>query len=124
MSLARILRALPAGRPLPPAVWKARHRGILILLWLHAPALFVIGVLTGHSAVHTFAEVSVIVPFAFIAMRTTHRRRFSTVLASAGLLTCSALLVHFAHGTIEMHFHYFVMVGVVTLYQDWMPFLV
>jgi len=25
---------------------------------------------------------------------------------------------------IEMHFHYFVMVGVITLYQDWWPFLI
>ena len=45
-------------------------------------------------------------------------------MSSLGLLTCSAILVHLSHGTIEMHFHYFVMVGVVTLYQDWLPFLI
>jgi diguanylate cyclase (GGDEF)-like protein/PAS domain S-box-containing protein len=39
-------------------------------------------------------------------------------------MTCSAILVHLAGGLIEMHFHYFVMVAVVTLYQDWKPFLI
>jgi len=27
-------------------------------------------------------------------------------------------------GVIEAHFHFFVMFGVLTLYQDWLPFLV
>ena len=55
----------------------------------------------------------------------THRwRRVSTVLTAVGLLTCSAVLVHLSGGVIEMHFHYFVMVGVITLYQDWWPFLI
>ena len=34
------------------------------------------------------------------------------------------MLVHLFNGRIEMHFSYFVMVGVVTLYQDWLPLLV
>jgi len=40
-----------------------------------------------------------------------------------GLLTCSAILVHLSGGYIEAHFHFFVMVAVVVLYQEWMPFL-
>ncbi len=50
-------------------------------------------------------------------------RRASTAVAALGLFTCSAVLVHLSGGVIEMHFHYFVMVGVVTLHQDWRPFL-
>lgn len=38
-------------------------------------------------------------------------------------MTSSAVLVHLSGGFIEMHFHFFVMVGVITLYQDWTPFL-
>ena len=34
------------------------------------------------------------------------------------------MLVHLFDGRIEMHFSYFVMVGIVTLYQDWLPLLV
>ena len=46
------------------------------------------------------------------------------VAASFGLITCSAILVHLWTGYIEAHFHFFVMVGVLTLYQAWVPFLV
>jgi diguanylate cyclase (GGDEF)-like protein len=35
----------------------------------------------------------------------------------------SAVLVHLSGGTIEAHFHFFVMVGIMTLYQDWLPVL-
>ena len=41
-----------------------------------------------------------------------------------GLVTASAVLVHVWDGTIEAHFHFFVMIGVLSLYQDWVPFLV
>jgi PAS domain S-box-containing protein len=39
------------------------------------------------------------------------------------LITASALLVHLSGGVIEMHFHFFVMVALITLYEDWLPFL-
>jgi PAS domain S-box-containing protein len=45
------------------------------------------------------------------------------VLASLGLITASAVLVHLSGGYIEMHFHFFVMVVLIALYQDWIPFL-
>ena len=34
----------------------------------------------------------------------------------------SALLVHLSGGRIELHFHFFVMMSVIVLYQDWLPF--
>ncbi|HYN35570.1 MAG TPA: EAL domain-containing protein [Actinomycetota bacterium] len=37
-------------------------------------------------------------------------------------MSCSAILTHLFHGLIEMHFHFFVVVAVVTLYQSWFPF--
>jgi diguanylate cyclase (GGDEF)-like protein/PAS domain S-box-containing protein len=45
------------------------------------------------------------------------------VLASFGLLTSSAVLVHLSGGLTETHFHFFVMIGLIALYQDWLPFL-
>src|SRR5581483_1571544 len=50
-------------------------------------------------------------------------RRFRAVSACVGLLTSSAILVHLSGGYIEMHFHFFVMVPLMALYQDWVPFL-
>jgi mannitol-specific phosphotransferase system IIBC component len=37
-------------------------------------------------------------------------------------MTSSAVLVHLSGGVIEAHFHFFAMVGIITLYQDWVPF--
>ena len=44
--------------------------------------------------------------------------------AALGLVACSALLIHFWDGQIEGHFHFFVVVSLLILYQDWLPFLI
>jgi hypothetical protein len=46
-------------------------------------------------------------------------RRLRAGLATFGLLTASAVLVHLSGGLIEFHFHFFVMLFVITFYQDW-----
>jgi diguanylate cyclase (GGDEF)-like protein/PAS domain S-box-containing protein len=115
---------LPRGSALPEDVWARRHHGILVLLWLHVPVLFGFALAAGESVLHGVADAGGVAALAAAATRLGTRRRLSTVVASVGLLTCSAALVHLNGGIIEMHFHYFVMVGVVTLYQDWRPFLV
>ena len=45
------------------------------------------------------------------------------MIVTLGLLTCSASLVHVMNGAIEAHFHFFVIVAVLGLYEDWVPFL-
>ncbi len=37
-------------------------------------------------------------------------------------MTSSAVLVHLSGGVIEAYFHFFAMIGIITLYQDWIPF--
>ena len=108
---------------MPEDVWRQRHRGILVLLWLHVPAMLIIAIAQDVGAAHAAFETGVVVALATLATASREHRRLSTIVAVVGLLTCSAELVHLSHGLIEMHFHYFVMVGVVTLYQDWQPFL-
>jgi len=49
--------------------------------------------------------------------------RVRACIASVGLLSSSAILVHLTHGLTESHFHFFVMLAVITLYRDWLPFL-
>ena len=122
--VARLRAALPQGRLLSDAVWAERHRKILVLLWLHVPGLFLFSLVRHQTLLHSLVEAGVVANFPVAAEAFRHRRRLSTVIASVGLLTCSAVLVHLSGGVIEAHFHYFVMVGVVTLYQDWLPFLV
>jgi diguanylate cyclase (GGDEF)-like protein len=115
-----------SGSSLPDEIWAQRHRWILALLWLHVPAVFVFALVRHQPVNHSATEASIVMVFAAVATLGTYsgQRRFSTVVTSLGLMVSSAVLVHLANGAIEMHFHYFVMVGVVTLYQDWLPFLV
>jgi diguanylate cyclase (GGDEF)-like protein/PAS domain S-box-containing protein len=117
-------RWLPKGGALPDAVWAQRHRAILVLLWLHVPGLFLFSLARRQSVLHSLLESAGVAVFASIAVVVRRQRRLATVLTALGLLTSSAALVHMSGGLIEMHFHYFVMIGVVTLYQDWRPFLV
>ncbi|HSH58931.1 MAG TPA: PAS domain-containing protein [Acidimicrobiales bacterium] len=114
---------LPRGSTLPHEVWAKRHRGILVVLWLHVPGVFLFSLALGETLLHSVVESSFVGAFAAVATAQRSHRRTSTAVAALGLFTCSAVLVHLSGGVIEMHFHYFVMVGVVTLYQDWQPFL-
>jgi diguanylate cyclase (GGDEF)-like protein len=116
---------LPQGQLLPEHIWRRRHQGIVALLWLHVPALFLFGVLVGgESLAHIFGDISLIALFAIGASAERFGIKARVVAVSFGLVTCSAVLVDLWHGTTEAHFHFFVMIGVLTLYQDWLPFLV
>jgi PAS domain S-box-containing protein len=114
---------LPEGRLLPEAVWHDRHQGILILLWLHTVGLISFGLLIGNGLWHTLADGSPVAVAALVSGWGRGSRRFRAVIASLGLVTASAVLVHLSGGYIEMHFHFFVMVVIIALYQDWPPFL-
>jgi PAS domain S-box-containing protein len=121
--LERARYLVPAGRSLPDEAWRQRHRGILVLLWLHAITLPGFGIALGVEFWHSVAEGGVIAASALLAGWRWPRRQVRAVVASLGLITSSAILVHLSGGYIEMHFHFFVMVTVIALYQDWIPFL-
>jgi diguanylate cyclase len=120
---ARAARAaLPHGQLLTPEVWARRHRGIVVLLWLHVAGVVAFAVARGYGVAHSLLEASVVAVFALAAAHPAIGRRVRSAAAVLGLITSSAVLVHLAGGVIEMHFHFFVMIGVITLYQDWLPF--
>jgi hypothetical protein len=113
---------LPRGQTLPEDVFQLRHRWIQRLLWLHVVALPIFGVTQGFSVWHSLIESSPLLVIAVLARLTTNRRMAASLMA-VGLLTSSAILVHLWHGAIEAHFHFFVMIPVLALYEDWIPFL-
>ena len=116
---------LPKGQLLPEHVLRARHHSICVLLWLHVPALFAFGILYGHHSVtHVAVDCSLIALCGLGASYERFRIKARIIAASFGLITCSAVLVDLWNGQTEAHFHFFVMIGVLTLYQDWTPFLV
>ncbi len=116
---------LPKGQLLPEHVLRRRHHSICVLLWLHVPALFAFGMLYGnHSIVHVGADCALVALCGVGASSDRFRWKARIIAASFGLITCSAVVVDLWGGAIEAHFHFFVMIGVLTLYQDWTPFLV
>jgi hypothetical protein len=115
-------RWLPIGRGLPEATWRRRHAGILILLWVHAVGLVAFGVIRGVGLLHAVAEGGIVAALAAIAAYPGLSMRVRSAAATVGLVTSSAVLVHLSGGVIEAHFHFFAMVGIITLYQDWVPF--
>ncbi len=120
----RVLHLIPRGRALPDDVWDGRHRGILILLWCHALGVAVFGVVKGVGVPHSLFEAGIVAAAALAASWHRFGRLARAVIASLGLVMSSAILVHLSGGYIEFHFHFFVMVGLLALYQHWGPFLV
>jgi len=80
--------------------------------------------LAGYSIPHSVGEGGLVALAAFGAGASVFHRRVRSVIATLGLLTASALLVHLTDGLIEAHFHFFVMLAVIALYQEWLAFLV
>jgi diguanylate cyclase (GGDEF)-like protein/PAS domain S-box-containing protein len=115
--------ALPEGRTLAPEIWQSRHRFILGLLWFHVPAIVGFGLYRSEGLPHSLLEALPVTLLAFLGSHAPLGRRTRSAVAAVGLMASSAVLVHLSGGVIEMHFHFFVMVGVIGLYQDWRPFL-
>ncbi|EMA22782.1 MULTISPECIES: methyl-accepting chemotaxis protein [Haloarcula] len=125
---------IPSGDTIPDETWRGRHRNILILLLAHVPFLLALGLYSGTESLvtgatlpeidtlHVLAEVGVVVGLAVLARLPWFGRRTRTALATMGLVTTSGFLVHFSGGYIEAHFHFFVVMAVVAVYEDWLPF--
>lgn len=122
--VSRITAQLPRGRLLPDATWRRRHHTITALLWLHVPALLLFGIARGYGVVHSMSEMLLVVSLAIVASMSGIGRAGRSASAALGLVACSALLIHFWDGQIEAHFHFFVVVSLLILYQDWLPFLI
>jgi signal transduction histidine kinase len=129
-------RLVPAGGTLPEDVWNNRHRFLLGLTWFHAVIIAVSGSVFGYSwdpslaalfhretVLHTFGEGLIVAFFAALAARPKASRTFKATAVGFGLMTSSAILVHLSGGYIELHFHFFVMLVFLALYQDWVPYL-
>lgn len=104
-------------------MWQSRHQGLVALCWLNAVGLFVFGIIQGYGVFHSLYEAGIVALAALAAWRLRGRHVAASVVATLGLLTASGILVHFSEGSIEAHFHFFAMVTIIILYQDWVPFL-
>jgi signal transduction histidine kinase len=103
-------------------VFRQRHLLLCWFLGLHVPALFAFAVWRGFGVPHAALEVATPAVCLLLARLTAHRR-LAAFFVTAGLVFSSSVLVHLSTGNIEAHFHFFVLIGLIALYQDWVPFL-
>ncbi|WP_217922628.1 putative bifunctional diguanylate cyclase/phosphodiesterase [Miltoncostaea oceani] len=122
VALRTIRSLLPQGRLLPEDVWNRRHRGIVRLALAQAAVLAALAAAVTGDPLHALLDGAVVALPAVPALMTRFGRQARAMAAAASLFLASAVLVHLAGGLTEMHFHFFVMVCVVSLYQDWAPF--
>src|SRR5688500_8069138 len=110
-----VMRAsLPRGGTLPAEAWNSRHRWLTALLWLHAVGLAIFAYSSGLGLSHSLFEGAIPAAFAVAAALAARRRILAVSTVAIGLMSCSAILVHISGGYIEAHFHFFVMIVVLT----------
>ena len=118
------------GRLVPEVVlsdqaFDARHRVLRLLLWAHLPVILVLGVLTGElGGAHNTVLLTVLggVMAAGVIAGTARSRPGRSISASVGFILAAGALVHAGGGAIDLHFHFFVVVALIGLYQDWVAF--
>jgi diguanylate cyclase len=121
--LTKTVQYLPRGQSLNEDVWRVRHRTLSILLRAHVLIAFCFGLIVGRGITNSLEAAGILTVFAWLASTNPRRRKFVSSMTALGLVTSSAVLVDLSGGVIEMHFHFCVMVGLLTLYQDGLPFL-
>jgi signal transduction histidine kinase len=119
----RLLDALPRGYTLDEHEWQRRHRLLLWVLGLHVPCIAALALALDKPPLTVTAVL--VVPSAAVGLGYLLRsyRRTASIIVTFGLVYCSAALVAFTDGHIEAHFHFFIIIGFIALYQDWAPFL-
>ncbi len=118
-----LIRSLPRGQTLPSASWDARHRWMLGVLLAHVPGLAAVGLVLGRPPLVCLASTVPIVLCALAARRESFSRRWRASLVAFGLLWSSSVLTAFWSGTIEAHFHFFVALSLLGIYEEWLPYL-
>jgi methyl-accepting chemotaxis protein len=131
--IREVLGYIPDGTSMPEEMWRPRHRNILIAIAAQLPLLVALGVYSGTEP-FTGAEIpntptwmlggmlAIVVVTGLLATWSGFDRRTRTVLATFSGLTISMALVKLSGGYIEAHFHFFVFIAVVAVYEDWLPF--
>jgi diguanylate cyclase (GGDEF)-like protein/PAS domain S-box-containing protein len=126
---------------LSDADFVTRHRVLRAILCLHLPLIIAVAVLGGHAGLHLggtghrmaasdtggawmiWTMIGGVLLCAILAGRLGTRRTRS-LSVSVGLLLAASALVHAGGGLTDLHFHYFVVLALISLYQNWLPFVV
>jgi hypothetical protein len=121
--MQRLIATLPRGGTLDDGQWAARHRLLVRVFIGHIVVLGVLGLVQGEQPLHLGLELLPIVGALVLATRSSLSQRTREVVLALGFLVCSAVLIHLVAGITEAHFHFFVVLPLVALYQRWAPLL-
>ncbi|WP_375491126.1 putative bifunctional diguanylate cyclase/phosphodiesterase [uncultured Jatrophihabitans sp.] len=121
-ALRRIREWLPRGHTLRPAAWTYRHQRITAFAIVQALGIGVFALLRGYDMATAVLSVLIVGTPALVGLMTTLPRTMRMLSVVFSLMSASATLVDLTNGLTEAHFHFFVMVGVVSLYQEWSAF--
>src|SRR5438309_945197 len=119
----RLSHFLPTGANLTAMEFQQRHRVIVWLVLLQDAGLLIFGLARHVNPLAVVLECAVIAGLGGMSAVPVLSPRFRAAVATVALVITSSVVVQFSGGYIEAHFHFFVMLAVVFLYQDWIPFL-
>ena len=114
---------LPKGGALSEDEWNRRHRAITLLLAAQSIGLVIFGLIRGYDLIHILWEALIPMTCAVLARARGTSRDNRAVIATFGLVVVSGIFVHLSGGTIEGHFHFFIMLAVISLYHEWRTFV-
>ncbi len=106
----------PRGAELRDDDFARRHRAVRLVLAAHVPVLLVLTLLAGRGPVVVAAVLASTAGLLAVSSVVPHRRA-SALVASLGLLSCSATLDALYGSSAEAHI--FLVAVVLALYQDW-----
>jgi signal transduction histidine kinase len=121
--MVRVLDYLPHGDLVDDEQWGRRHRFLLWVTVSLCPALAIFGFAVGNGPVLTVGIALIPAVAALGGWLTRHHRTAGSLFVTAGLSASSAGLVILSGGYIEAHFAFFVIIGFLALYQNWVPFV-
>ncbi len=111
--------------PLPELaqpLWLARHRALLTLLGAHVALLPLWALVNGEPLSHVAGVVFALTALGVVGVL-SRSRRLAASAVSFGLVAASATVVHAGDGRTVLHFHFFLVVAALALYQQWTPYL-
>jgi signal transduction histidine kinase len=120
--MEKLLEYLPRGNMLSDREWARRHRFLQWILLAHPLGMYLLAVPLGRGVVPSALALAPALGCLGLSLLIRGRRP-SSFFVTAGLVYSSAALVWVTNGSIEAHFHFFVIIGFIALYQDWVPFL-
>ncbi|WP_148575233.1 methyl-accepting chemotaxis protein [Nocardioides caldifontis] len=113
---------VPRGVRLEEHAFVARHRMLTLVALAQVPVLVVLSVVLEVGGAPMWGGVAVIVAACALGqLQLSQSARAS--LVGLALMMVSTVLVHLTGGLTDIHIHFYVMLALVALYQDWSPFL-